>query len=174
MAARNRSGPGRRRAAPPARRGASRVLAAAAVGGTLALSGVLATGDLRPGPRLAADSVVAAPTSAATETTSRATPGPTTKQEVDPSTAPPTSSAAPRRGDPDTPQAQAFLEALRAADVPTSRRGVIEVQVAEAVCSETEAGTSRSTMEQGIPGVLPTVTSAQAARLIDAALEHYC
>lgn len=129
---------------------------------------MLATGDgIRADPQLTAESVAA---SAASPSPSvrRSAPAPASQAPA------PTTTSTPRPGDPNTPAATAFLDALRADEIPTSQRGLIEVQVAEAVCSETDAGTSRTTMEQGIPGVLPTVTSAQAAVLIDAALEHYC
>lgn len=168
----------RRRGASAGRATRARaVLAAAAAGGVLALSGVLVTGAGAepPATRLAASE------------TEQATEEPDTTVEPDANgddgaaagtgTADPDDPAAAEPA-PDelteTPQAVAFLDTLRAADVPASRRGLIEVQVAQAVCDEDAKGTDHDEMAQGIPSVLPTVTSTQAATLIDAAIENYC
>lgn len=159
---------GPRRRAAPQRRSAGTLLGAAAVGGLLAFTGVTVTG-LVPGaaPALAAqaeqrepaDRVAPQRPAAPRETGTADEPAPAVEEEV---------------ATEETSEAVAFLDALRAADVPTSRRGLAEVRIAQAVCEEDAKGTSHDLMAEGIPSVLPTVTSRQAAVLIDAALEHYC
>ncbi len=73
-----------------------------------------------------------------------------------------------------TPEAVAFLEALRAADVPTSRTGLAEVLIARAACAELDGGSSEDDLARRIPRGLPTLNRAQAARLVEIAQEHYC
>lgn len=73
-----------------------------------------------------------------------------------------------------TPEAVAFLAALRDADIPTSRTGLAEVLIARAACAELDRGTSEDDLARRIPRGLPTLNRAQAARLVEIAREHYC
>ncbi|MGH3612006.1 MAG: DUF732 domain-containing protein, partial [Pseudonocardia sp.] len=72
------------------------------------------------------------------------------------------------------PKAVAFIKAMRAAGVPTSRTGVAEVVVARQACTELASGTSEQELAGRIPRGLPTLTRAQAGELVDLAQEHYC
>lgn len=156
--------PGRRRAAPPRRVGA--LLAAATVGGVLAAGAVLVAEDGVRGP--APEVVTAAeraPASSATAERAVAAP---------PATSAAPAPAAPARPDVDSPAARAYLAALRAADVPTSRTGAPEVEVAQLVCERLSTGVDREQLGRAIPRVLPTVTKAQGRLVVDAAAEHVC
>lgn len=86
------------------------------------------------------------------------------------------STGIPRRGDvdPASEKAVAYLDALRAAEVPISRSGLTETQAAAVTCEQLEAGADEDALVRALPAVLPTVTKAQAADVVAAARTHYC
>jgi hypothetical protein len=142
------------------------------MGGVLALSGILVTGagaapGPGPGPARPAAVVAPAPGVAPAAPQQEQAPPPAERQRrsVTPADDPALTG---------TPAAIAFLEAMRAADVPTSRTGLAEVRVAGAACTELASGTSAADLARRIPSGLPTVTRAQAAELVELAQEHYC
>lgn len=156
---------GRRGAAdrPPSRAGAVALLGAISLGGALALTGILMTGtSVEPSPILAPAAVIAA--------------APPSAPPVTPEGGPPgLKEAALQDGElVSAPKAVAFLEAMRAAGVPTSRTGVAEVVVARQACTELASGTSEQELAGRIPRGLPTLTRAQAGELVDLARKHYC
>ncbi|MGH3565621.1 MAG: DUF732 domain-containing protein [Pseudonocardia sp.] len=160
---------GRRRAATrPPRAGASALLGAASLGGALALTGILVIGTrVEPSPIPAPAAVIAA------------VPPPSVPPVVPVSGAPAAPPGLTEAGRRDvelvgTPKAVAFLEAMRAAGIPTSRTGVAEVLVAREACTELATGTSEAELAGRIPRGLPTVTRAQAGELVDLAQKHYC
>jgi hypothetical protein len=139
------------------------------VGGVLALTTILVTQpDAVAGPAAApATAVGPRPVAAG------GPPG----QATAPDAAKPGRLPVPAADDPGvtgTPEAVAFLEALRAADVPTSRTGLAEVLIARAACAELDGGSSEDDLARRIPRGLPTLNRAQAARLVEIAQEHYC
>lgn len=164
----------RRRKAP--RPNAVGLLGAAVLGGVVASAGMLATAPgTTSGPLLFSASVVAsapAPASVPAEPVVRAD-GPAAPVT-------PARPAAPRTQEAEyadlvaEPKAVAFLKAMRAANLPTSRNGVAEVLTAKATCSELASGTSATNLAKRIPSGLPTVTKAQAATLVTLAEKHYC
>jgi hypothetical protein len=68
----------------------------------------------------------------------------------------------------------AFLAQLRQAGVPTSRAGTAEVEAADRVCDQLAAGTEPATIARSLPASLTTVSTSQAAELVEVAREHYC
>jgi hypothetical protein len=70
-----------------------------------------------------------------------------------------------------TPE-QAFLDELRAHQVPMSRTGQPEVQVGRGICNQLAAGSKDATLvrELGAIGWTPE----QAQRIVDAARAHLC
>lgn len=164
---------GRRRAARrPPRPGAAALLGAISLGGALALTGILVTGTSVESSSLPAPAAVIAPAPPAGESPPSAQVAPGGENPARP---PAANEAARHDGElVGAPKAVAFLKAMRAADVPTSRTGVAEVLVAREVCTELTAGTSKKDLARRIPSGLPTLTQAQAAELVDLAQEHYC
>jgi hypothetical protein len=144
------------------RRSLRGVLAVAAAVVLLGLAGLVTTLESEPEPEPTVTAPVAAPTV-------RATPivAPTATSAV---------ADAPLRAavDPQSRQATAYLDALRQAQVPTSRTGLAETEAAEVICQQLEHGTDLATMVRAVPAVLTTVTSAQAPAVVKAAQEHYC
>jgi hypothetical protein len=139
------------------------------MGGVLALTTILTTErDAVAGP-VAVPAAAVGPGSVAA--------GEHPEQEAAPDAAKPGRPSVPAADDPGvtgTPEAVAFLAALRAADVPSSRSGLAEVLIARAACAELARGTSEHDLARRIPLGLPTLNSTQAARLVELAREHYC
>jgi hypothetical protein len=152
-----------------ARRGAAPALIGAAMGGVLALTTILMTErDAVAGP-------VATP--AAAVGPGPVAPGDPPARAAPPDAAKPGRLPVPAADDPGvtgTPEALAFLAALRDAAVPTSRTGLAEVLIARAACAELNGGTSDDDLARRIPRGLPTLNRAQAARLVEIARKHYC
>jgi len=148
------------------------VLAAAAVGGVLALTAVTTTVfGMEPTP---------APASAAVTATSTVPTGPDTTAAVERTPWPPApgsdSTAVPARidVDPESPAATAYLAALRKAEIPTSRSGLAETEAAAVICEQLDRGADEDALVRSLPAVLPTVTKRQAADVVDIAQEFYC
>jgi len=76
--------------------------------------------------------------------------------------------------DPQSAQAVAYLDALRAARVPTSRSGRAEAEAAAVICQQLERGAADQALVRALPAVLTTVTTAQAPTVIEAARRHFC
>jgi hypothetical protein len=128
----------------------------------LGLAGLLTTLESEPEPEpFPLAPVAAAPTTTAPPTAA-AVPG--------------TPADAPLRAavDPQSRPAAAYLDALRRAEVPTSRTGLAETEAAEVVCRQLENGVDQATMVRALPAVLSTITPAQAPVVVRAAQEHYC
>lgn len=136
--------------------GAAGLLSAAVLGGAVASVGMLATGTgVESGQALASAALVETGPAGG----GSALPGGQAQQDAELLA---------------QPKAVAFLEALRAAEVPTSRNGLAEVLTAKAACAELASGTGEADLARRIPMGLPTVTRKQAATLVDLAREHYC
>jgi hypothetical protein len=92
------------------------------------------------------------------------------------SAAPPPATGAPAvpAVDPRSKQAVAFLTALRDADVPTSRSGQAETEAAAVICQQLAQGANETSIVRTLPAVLPDLTRAQAAEVVELAQQHYC
>lgn len=157
----------RRRTRP--RPGAAGLLAAAVLGGAVASVGMVATGTGTAGP---------VPTPAALVSPAPpAAPAPADPQPAAPGSEPapaPRTLAEQDKALVSTPPAEAFIAAMRAADIPTSRSGIAEVYTARAACAELAKGATVADLARRIPPGLPTVTKKQAATLVTLAQKHYC
>jgi Protein of unknown function (DUF732) len=87
---------------------------------------------------------------------------------VDPSSAP---AAPPPSADGDS---QAYLEALRAADIPTSKSGRAESEAAAAICDQLRRGVDRAELARVVPAMLNTVDPSRSSLVVDLAERHYC
>jgi hypothetical protein len=103
-----------------------------------------------------------APTATPVRTAPTPTPAPTPAPTPTP-TPPPTEPAggpadSPLRTavDPQSAQAVAFLDALRAARVPTSRSGRPEIEAAAVICQQLERGAAEQALVRALPAVLTT------------------
>ena len=165
----DKAGGGWRRAADrPPRAGAATLLGATSLGGALALTGILVTGtSVEPSPIPASAAMIAA--------ASPPTALPVASESGAPARPPGVNEAARRDTElVGAPQAVAFLKAMRAGGVPTSRTGVAEVLVARQACAELAMGISETELAGRIPRGLPALTRAQAGELVDLAQQHYC
>jgi hypothetical protein len=91
--------------------------------------------------------------------------------------APPVDGPDPAAGaeiDPKSDKAVAFLSAVRAADIPTSRSGRAETKTAAAICEKLGNGVSKDSIARSIPAALPSVSTRQAADVVELAQELYC
>jgi hypothetical protein len=142
------------------RRSLRGVLAVAAAVVLLGLAGLVSTMESEPEPEPVAAAPVAAPTTrpSTTPAAAGAVPDAPLRAAVDPRSRP----------------AAAYLDALRRAEVPTSRTGLAETEAAEVICRQLANGTDQATMVRAVPAVLSTVTPAQAPIVVRAAQDHYC
>jgi hypothetical protein len=76
--------------------------------------------------------------------------------------------------DPTTPKAVAYLKALRAADIPTSKTGVPETEAAAVICEQLAQGADQAALVKALPAVLPTVSKKQANDVVNIAVRKYC
>jgi hypothetical protein len=104
-------------------------------------------------------------------------PAPSVAPEVPKPQVPPPApgpESAPPAIDPTSDKAVAFVRAMRAADIATSRSGRAETQTAAMICLRLEQGTEADTIARTIPSALPSVERRQAAEVIDLAKQLYC
>lgn len=148
------------------RRPARPALVAAAVGGVLAIAGVLVAGNIvRTSPEPAA--VIGA-------TTSQEPVVPVLPSDVDGNDEEAAETLERAEVDPQSDRAVAYLEELRAAGVPTSRGGLAETEAAALVCRELDDGVDEDRIARALPASLPTVTRAEAQELVTIAQRNYC
>jgi hypothetical protein len=76
--------------------------------------------------------------------------------------------------DPKSDKAVAFLSAVRAADIPTTRSGRAETETAAVICQKLDNGISKDSIARAIPAALPSVSTRQAADVVELAQELYC
>jgi hypothetical protein len=106
--------------------------------------------------------------------TVRSVPVPTVAPDA---SAPPANGAGPAavaEVDPKSDKAVAFLSALRAADIATSRSGSAETETAAVICEKLGNGVSKDGIARTIPAALPSVPKRQAADVVELAQELYC
>lgn len=157
-----------RRRRAPVRPRATGLLAAAVIGGAVASLGVVV--GSAPGPALTPAALV----SAAPAAPGQPAPRPGMAYPGRPPAPAPLPSPEEDAALVAQPQAVAFLAAMRAAKVPTSRNGLAEVLAARAVCNELAKGTTETQLADRLPSRLPTITRKQAVTLVNLAQKHYC
>ena len=75
---------------------------------------------------------------------------------------------------PERERVEAYLEALRSADLPASRGGAPETEAADAICAASRRGVPDSELARSLPAMLTDVDRRQAPTVVELAKRHYC